>query len=457
MLRLAPLLLAALPAVAEDWTRFRGPNGSGISTAKGFPVEFNQTRNMAWRTPVRPGKSSPVLAARHVFLTSFDDGKLYTSCYDRGTGKLLWERSIDKPREEQVNKLNHPAGISPVTDGENVYAFFKDFGLVSYDAAGKLRWQTPLGPFVTSMGLGASPILAGDSVVILADQLESSFIAAFDRTNGEMKWKTPREEGEGWATPLLYTPPAGAPQILTIGRGLFGAHSVSTGKRLASVPQFSPAVVASPVLSGDVIYGFGYGNDEPPAFSTRLARLDKNGDGKLDAGEYGDDAFLRSIARYNGNRDLMITEDEWDQRQKGILGHNGIQAIKVGAAPRNLWKTSKTLTGVIPSPLIYQGLIYVVKNGGVLAVFDAETGRLGKEARLADALGGYSASPVAAEEKVYFANEDGKIAVVRAGAAWDVVQVNDLGEPCFATPALSQGQIYIRTGEALYRFSAQIN
>ena len=109
---------------------------------------------MVWRSAVRPGKSSPVLTARHVFLTGFEDNKLYTQCFDRKSGKLLWERAEERARNPMANALNHPAALTPVTDGENVYVFFKDLGLLSYDAAGKLRWKVPLGPFANSMGLG---------------------------------------------------------------------------------------------------------------------------------------------------------------------------------------------------------------------------------------------------------------------------------------------------------------
>lgn len=172
--------LCLVSASAEDWTRFRGPNGSGVSNDTGFPVEFDKTKNILWRTPVKPGKSSPVLTDRRVFLTGFEKEKLFTQCFDRQTGKLLWERTEIRTPQPEGNLLNNPATITPVTDGENVYVFFKDIGLISYDAAGKLRWRVPLGPFTNSMGLGASPILAGDSVVLQVDQ-----IAAFDRRNGE--------------------------------------------------------------------------------------------------------------------------------------------------------------------------------------------------------------------------------------------------------------------------------
>src|SRR5713101_4249399 len=184
---------------AEEWSRFRGPNGSGVSHDTGFPTEFGKEKNLLWRTPVRPGKSSPILTLRHVFLTAFEDGKLYTQCFDRRTGKLIWERSVVRPRNESANALNHPAAITAVTDGENVYSFFKDYGLISYDPNGNVRWKVPLGPFSNAMGHSSCPIIAGGNVVLVIDQMLDSYIAAFDRRNGETRWKTSREEMEGWS------------------------------------------------------------------------------------------------------------------------------------------------------------------------------------------------------------------------------------------------------------------
>src|SRR5262245_45349961 len=161
-LRIAVFCFMTLPVQPEDWSRFRGPNGRGISTETGFPVEFNRTKNLVWRTPLRPGKSSPVLTSKHVFLTSFENQTLYTQCFDRITGKMLWERPEPLVHKNGVNLLNHPAAITPVTDGANVYVFFKDYGLLSYNPAGTLRWRVPLGPFTNSQGVAAAPILAGD-------------------------------------------------------------------------------------------------------------------------------------------------------------------------------------------------------------------------------------------------------------------------------------------------------
>ena len=443
---------------ADDWTRFRGPNGSGVSSDTGFPVEFGKDRNLLWRTPVRPGKSSPVLTPGRIFLTASENQKLFTQCFDRLTGKLLWEQAEDRPRQEDVNKLNHPAALTPVTDGTNVYVFFKDLGVLSYDSSGRLRWKVPLGPFSNSMGLGASPILAGESVVVVADQYEHSYIAAFDRRNGEIRWRTPRAESEGWATPLFLDTPGDGPQILTASRGQVGAHRLSDGTRTFSHIGFSPAIVASPVLDHDTVFVFGYGADSVTPFSRNLEKYDKNHDGVLTPGEYGDNAVLVAIGRYVGNGDGIVTKQEWDEWIGKVAGPSRLMALRLeqeqnhSIHPRELWRYEKSFVGVVPSPLLYQGVLYVVKNGGILTAFDPQTGAVLKAGRVEGAIGGYSASPVAAEGKIFLASEDGELAVLRAGREWEVLRINDLGEGCYATPALSEGRIYLRTNQALYCF-----
>jgi outer membrane protein assembly factor BamB len=458
------LFLLPSAGYAEEWSRFRGANGSGVSQDVGFPMQFGRGQNVIWRTPVRSGKSSPILTPRLVFLTAFEDGKLFTQCFDRKTGKLLWERAENRPRAEVGNVLNQPASITPVTDGENVYAFFGDFGLISYDMSGKVRWKIPLGPFTNTMGLAASPILAGDVIVLVADQQDDSYIAAFDRRSGAIRWKTPRQEKDGWATPLLFGQPGTSLQILTVSRGQLGAHGLADGSRAWSYDRLSPAIVASPVLVQDTLFTFGYGNESAAPFSNILAKNDKNQDGKISPDEQGDNAFLIGIGKYEGNRDQIVTKEEWDEKQRQVLAPSSLLAVRLepdpGAAPvnsiraRELWRYEKSFVGVIPSPLIYQGVLYVVKNGGILTAFDAANGEVVKTGRMQGAVGGYSASPVSAEGMIFLAGEEGKVAVVRAGRDWDVLTVNDLGESCYATPALSNGNIYLRTSEALYCFGS---
>ena len=450
------LSLLVLTAAAQEWARFRGPNGSGISTDTGFPTEFNKRKNLVWRTPVRPGKSSPVLTRRHVFLTGHENGKLYTQCFDRETGKLLWERSIDRGRAEPSHTLNHPAAITPVTDGENVYSFFPEYGLIAYDANGKERWKTRLGPFSNENGHSSSPIVAGENIVLVLDQMLDSYIAAFDRRNGELRWKTSREEMDGYATPLLYQPAGVPPAVITASRGQLGAHRVDNGKRLWSLKTLSPSEVASPILVSDTLFTFGYGNDRATPFSVPLQKYDKNGDARLTPDEYGEDAYLKGVALFAGNNDGVVTKEEFDFRQNMSGGPSSLLAIQLNAdpatPPRELWRYEKSFVAVVPSPLYYEGVLYVLKNGGLLTSFDAETGAVGKAGRVTGALGAYSSSPVAAEGKIFVASEEGKVTVLKAGAQWEVMQINDLEEGCYATPALANGRIYLRTNDALYRF-----
>ena len=451
---LLAFFLSAAAAAAQEWTRFRGPNGSGISNDAGFPTEFSRAKNLIWRTPLRPGKSSPVLTRTRIFLTAFDKGKLFTQCFDRATGKLLWERSVDRARSEPTHHLNHPAAITPVTDGDAVYAFFPEYGLVAYDLDGKERWKAPLGPFSNENGHSACPIVAGENVILVLDQMIGSYIAAFDRRHGQLRWKTPREEMDGYATPLLYRD-----AIVTASRGVLGAHGIDDGKRLWSWRKLSPSDVASPILVEDMLFTFGYGNDRANPFSTQLQKYDTNRDGKLTADEFGDDVYLNGVALFVGNRDGIVTQEEYDFRQSMNVAPSSLLAIQLpangGDAPRETWRYEKSFTAVVPSPLYHQGVLYVLKNGGLLTSFNAKTGAVEKAGRVEAAPGGYSSSPVAAEGKIYVASEEGKVTVLKAGAQWEVLHVNDLDEACYATPALSGGSIYLRTNEALYRFGTR--
>jgi outer membrane protein assembly factor BamB len=445
-------VLAVTPLAAEEWSRFRGANAAGTAVDGPYPAKLDPQSNAVWRVPVRPGKSSPILTRDRVFLTAAENGLLYTQCFDRATGRLLWERSVPKTHDLPANRLNHPAAITPVTDGTHVYSFFKDFGLVAYDHSGKELWRAPLGPFTTTMGLGASPVLSGGNVVVVADQVEGSFIAAVDRGNGELRWKQEREEGEGWGTPLVH-----AGHVLTVSRGQYGVYSAQ-GKRVSTLRGLPTTIVGSPLIVDGVLYVQGYGAEAPAPFSQRLEKLDKNKDGKLSRDEYLDEPFLSGIARYVGNRDLVITEDEWNLKQKEVLGPNCLVAYRLELdkdglpQARELWRFDRSFTGVIPTPLVYRGIVYFVKNGGILTALDAADGRVRTAGRVPGALGGYSSSPVAADGKIFLASEDGNLAVVRAGADWEVLSVVNGGEAVYATPALSSGDVFLRTESALYRF-----
>jgi len=444
---------AIVPAVAENWTRFRGPNGSGIAEGNGYPSEFGPDQNVVWKASVRPGKSSPVLSERHLFLTAFDEGKLFTQCFDRRTGKLAWEQSVAQTREADLHQLNEPASVSALTDGENVFVFFRDVGLISYDAVGKHRWTTPLGPFANFMGQSSAPIMADDLIVLQLDQSEGSYVAAFNPGNGEIEWKTSREEGQGWATPLIYEGSSGA-QLVTVSRGWIGSHRLDNGKRLWGHRTIAPAIVASPVLNGNTVYTLGYGNDSNRRWEPAFEQRDKDGDGVLNQAEHGDHAFMAGLAKYTGNKDGLLDMKEFLAGVQSTVAPSSMVAFRFGEAaePRELWRYERAFNGVIPTALIYDDVIFLIKNGGILETVDAETGERLKQGRVREAIEGYTASPVAADGKVYLASEAGKIAVLRAAGQWEITNVNDLGEEIFATPALSDGKLFVRTAEHLYSF-----
>jgi outer membrane protein assembly factor BamB len=438
-------------ASADDWSRFRGPNGSGVAMGGGFPAKLHPRESLVWRTPVRQGKSSPVLTAEHIFLTASEGDKLFVQCFRRDSGALVWERAIERRREAEINRLNEPAAITPVTDGRNVFALFRDFGLVGYNAKGERLWSSPLEPFANIMGHSSSPIFLEGRIVVQADQKLGSYLAGFRPDNGEIAWKSARDEGETWATPVAYRD-----SVVTIARGWIAAHAASDGRRLWGRESLSPAIVASPVIDGDRAYAFGYGRDSLGHFERSFDERDLDGDGVLTPDEYAGNIFMSGTAKYDGDRDGLLTRQEYLTAAGKVIAPSMLVAFHLDAdpskPPEEMWRLERAFENVIPSLLVYRGVIYLVKSGGIAETLDAVSGESLKRGRLREAIGGYSASPVAADGKVYFASEDGVVSVVRAGAELEVVSVSDLGEGIFATPALSNGRVYVRTDEALYCF-----
>src|SRR5262245_52134392 len=205
-----PFVLVASLAFAGDWPQFRGPNASGIGAGKNLPVEVRTEKDLLWKVVVPPGKSSPVLAAGVVFLTAFEGKKLLTLCLEAKTGTLRWRRELIPDRTEYRTELNDPASPSPVTDGANVYVFFGDFGLISYDTQGRERWRLPLGPFHSLHGMAASPVLHGRTLFLVCDHDGPSFLLAVDKETGKIKWRVARPDVfSGFATPVGFRPQTG--------------------------------------------------------------------------------------------------------------------------------------------------------------------------------------------------------------------------------------------------------
>ena len=250
-----------LGARAEpDWSRFRGPNGSGISTATNVPIEFGPQKNLLWRLALPGGHSSPILLNDRIYLTAFRADTLVTIAIDRLNGKILWERAAPQVKTKVVDKRNNPASPSPAVESNAVYVFFPDYGLIAYDGAGKERWSMPLGPFNNIYGMGASPVIVGDLIVLACDQSLGSFIMAVNKRTGRVQWKVDRPEAKsGHSTPIVWRGPDGKDQVLVPGSFLLTAYDAATGRKLWWVGGLSFEMKSTPVIGGDTIYVNGYG------------------------------------------------------------------------------------------------------------------------------------------------------------------------------------------------------
>lgn len=460
----ATSLLTLVPQTAfAQWPQFRGPNGSGIDTATGYPVKFSATENVLWKVPVSSAQSSPVVVGERVYLTTSDAERLITICLDASSGRELWRREIPRTRKAEVFPDNDPASPTPAADEHGVVVFFEDFGLAAYTPEGKDRWTMPLGPFKNFYGMASSPILVGDLVVMLCDQQKGSFLLAMDAKTGAKKWRTERPGADiGWATPMVFRPkPSGPAQLIVLGSTRLDSYSLTSGEPRWWMPLASDGAIGTAVAQGDTVFVSTQGSAEPwmPTFESVLEKHDANKDQMLSRPEFAAD---KGIGQHFGWIDAdgngQLASKEWAVSRSLGLGDFGAIAILPGEARGQLpasavlWRVKRNVP-YIPAPILYDGALYLVKDGGIITTLDLKTGAIVKQGRTEGAIGQYYASPVAAEGKLFLASVAGKVSVVQAGASsWEVLAVNDLGENIRATPALSGGRIYIRTEKSLFCF-----
>jgi len=466
--RAAVLALFGLLGWAGDWTGFRGTNSSGVSVEKGLPVEMGPGKNVAWKTPLAPGHSSPVLVGDSIFLTGWVGETLLTYRLDRKTGTVKWKKELKRPRQQELHKMNSPASPSVASDGKIVVAFFTDFGLIAYDREGDEQWRLPLGPFNNPFGMGASPVLVGNRIILNCDSETGSFLIAVHKDTGRVLWRVERPEvGRGYSTPVLYQPEkGGAPLALVAGSHQLTAYDTETGKPVWWFTGLTWQLKPTPVLDKDKIYVLGWaggsdaGNQEElPAWAEIVKTWDANRDGKLAKDEVQDQKLQRDWEGADLDRDGSMGERDWRMYQMKRRSLNSVSAIRLDGkgdvtGTHLVWQHLKSLPNA-PSPVLYEGILYLLKEGGILTALDASTGEVKKQGRLPGALDQYFASPVAADGKLFGLSQSGHLVVVKAGADWEVMAVNDLDEQCFATPALADGRVYVRTHSALYAFSVK--
>lgn len=483
------LLVPLSTASAEDWTQFRGPNGSGVSASTGLPHEFGPDKNVVWKTPLPPGHSSPVLTRDRIFVTAYqkidnkrnahvqaspidkENYKLLVIALDRQTGKILWQREVPQPKRGRLQNVNNPASPTPVTDGQNVFVFFQDFGMVSYNSAGKERWRLPLGPFNIFYGFGASPILVDDKVILPVDQDSPvSYLIAVDKNSGRIRWKVERPAViSGYSTPIIYQPKQGPKQVVIPESFQLSAYSVADGRRVWWVRGLACEMKSIASNDGEYLYvnGWGFPTNQPGAqiatipFDEALKRYDKDGDKQVarievTGTEKMDQMLSSAYEAFDMDRDEKLNPKDWEVFRSMMSSENGLLAIKMGGegdqtATAIKWRYTKPVPQV-PSTLLYQGVLYMINDSGILLSFDPATGKVLKQGRLHGAIDKYFSSPVAADGKVFLIGQGGEVSVLKAAGDWEVLKVNSLDDEVYATPAIADGRIYIRTRSAMYSF-----
>lgn len=457
---IAVLCLCFAPggAHAADWPRFRGPNGTGVGESAALPAEFGPAKNLAWQASVPFGRSSPVVAGGRVFLTASEGESLITLAYEATSGKQLWRREVKRARAHKLYKANDPASPTPAADEGNVYVFFPDFGLVSYTFAGEERWRHPLGPFDSFYGMASSPVVHGAAVLLLCDQAKGSFLLAVDKDTGRQRWKTLRPAAaDGWSVPIVHED-----QILATGTSRVDSYHASTGEPRWWIPISSYGSMGVPVVHESSLLVAAAGSDQPmfPAFASAAADLDKDRDGKLSLAEAKQrEEWAEHFGWVDLNRDQFVDEKEWETARSYGVGLFGAMSIPLGgrgalAPDAAAWRLKRGIS-YVSSPVLYGGVYYMVKDGGIVTSLEPKTGAVLKQARVEQAPGQYFAGLVAADGKIFMASEHGKVAVLKAAREWTVLAVNDLEDETYATPAISGGRLFVRTRGKLMCFAAR--
>ncbi|HUP24580.1 MAG TPA: PQQ-binding-like beta-propeller repeat protein [Thermoanaerobaculia bacterium] len=441
---LACTLLASLPtpaaettADARNWPQFRGPGGVGVAPASAGPAiprEWNE-QTILWKTAIPGlGHSSPIVWGDRIFLTTAIEGEaipgaqapvhtlggqefkhpdavgadkehtLQVLALEAATGKILWTQTSFQGRVfDDRHRASSYASPTPVTDGERVYAYFGSEGTYAYDFAGKLVWSRDIGDIkAVGLGVASSPVLWRDLLLVQADEDsgEASFIVALDRRTGAEVWRKPRPVQVSWTTPTLIAAPDGTEQLLTAGNEYLIAYDPASGSELWRTKGLDSNAIHTPLQSGStVVFSAGY-----PKKNVLALELPKQGD-------------------LTGGEPFSWTYD------KG--------------------------TAYVPSNLIYDGLLYLVNDSGILTCLDARTGELVYEGGRPAEQGRFTASPTLVDGAILLISRDGDATFVKPGRQHEILASTSIDEPVAASPAVAGGRLYVRGEQHLYAIGAR--
>ena len=467
---LAIAIVAAAPAVitvdASDsgFTYFRFDAGRQTGTGP-LPDRLDDPQLLKWRAAVDSGHSTPVLRAGKIFLTTYrpDSKELALEALDEQTGRQLWRRPIIPEQVEQTHPLGNPATATPACDGEHLFVFFGSAGLFCYDLDGHKIWEKKMGPFRDEYGAGSSPILFQDKVVLNQDHDTDSFLAAFDRSTGRQLWRIARPDAvRSYSTPVIWKH-NDKPELLVAGALRLTAYDPADGKALWWINGLARIVIPTPLPSGPLVYmaSWAPGGDSGKritllSWQAALEKWDANHDGKLARHEINDPEVLDRFVRMDLDQDGALDQKEWERHAEVFRrAQNAILAIKPsGNGELNddaiVWKHARGVP-YVATPVLDHGIIWMVKEGGIVTKLDAASGQLLQEERV-PGVGNYFASPVAGDGRVYFSSEPGVVSVVSAEHDWRLISSREFHEKIYATPCLNGNRLFLRTERALYRF-----
>jgi outer membrane protein assembly factor BamB len=398
VLPIVALALGASTVTAQEWTRFRGPNGTGISTATGIPATWTE-QDFRWRIPVPDeGHSQPVIWGERLFvLSSLAAGRERAlHCFRKTDGKELWSRKYELPTHRPGNKNSGYANTSAVVDAERVIACFvssDQFWVRAFDHDGRELWSRDLGPFPSQHGHGASPMIFENTVIVTNDQDKESFVTALNLRTGQPVWRTERRSsraGAAYGTPCVHPLPGGGVELLLTAE----SHGISsldprTGKLNWEAPVFNKRMVASPIVAGDLVIG--------------------------SCGQGGGAGNFLTAVRLGGRGDVSQTHAAY---------------------------TLKKSTPYVPTPLHLDGRLYLISDAGIASAIEAATGREIWTERLRAE---FFASPVLIENRIYCATTKGEMIVLATGDEFRLLARNPLGEGTHSTPCVDDGRIYVKT------------
>ena len=394
------VVLSAAPIArggGGDWPGWRGPYGDGRADDANLPTHWSTTDNVHWKTPIPGGgHSSPVVFGDRIFVTTAveSDQTRRLICLNRIDGKPIWDREVLKAPREDRHERNSYASATPTTDGKHVWVSFlkdPDIFLICYDFDGNEVWRKSPGSFKSVHGFCSSPVLHEDLVILNCDQDAKAWIVAYDKANGQERWRIDRpNRTRSYCTPIVIDVD-GTKQLVLSGSRCVASYAPATGKQLWIIDGPTEQFVASLAYADGVLF---------------------------------------MTAGFPQLHILGI-----DPRGRGDVTNTHVR-----------WRTHKGVS-YVPSPVASGHWFFNVSDNGIASCFEAKTGALMWKERLGRR---HSASAVAAGGHVYFLDDDGETFVVKAGPEFQLVSQNSLGEACFASPAVSRGQLFIRTATHLY-------